>query len=121
LPAGAGVLCFSPFRALAELAGFAAPCGLQIQLEQGGSLNPEMPAMLGCACGLPGCCMDKKRGANAKALMSYKWRGLDPVWRSRASQGKPEQARALCERNRAQRDRELRERRFFREAQGIPH
>jgi hypothetical protein len=43
----------------------------------------------------------------------------NPVWRSRASQGKPEQARALSERNRAQRDRELRERRFSREAQGI--
>jgi hypothetical protein len=49
LPANAGSLRFSPFRALAELAGFAAPCGLQIQLRQGGSLNPEMAAMLGCA------------------------------------------------------------------------
>jgi hypothetical protein len=44
-------LRFSPFRALAELAGFAAPAGLQIQLKQGGSLNPEMPAMLGFAYG----------------------------------------------------------------------
>jgi hypothetical protein len=57
LPAGAGFLRFSPFRALAELAGFAAPAGLQIQLKQGGSLNPEMPAMLGCAYGVsnPNC------------------------------------------------------------------
>jgi len=43
----------------------------------------------------------------------------NPVWRSRASQGKPDQARALFERNRAERDRELRERRFSREAQDI--
>jgi hypothetical protein len=50
----------TPFRALAELAGFAAPAGLQIQLEQGGSLNPEMPAMLGCAYGLhPAGCRSK--------------------------------------------------------------
>jgi hypothetical protein len=45
-------LRFTPFRALAELAGFAAPYGLQIQLKQGGSLNPEMAAMLGCAYGV---------------------------------------------------------------------
>jgi hypothetical protein len=51
LPADAGFLRFSPFRALAELAGFAAPAGLQIQLKQDGSLNPETAAMLGCACG----------------------------------------------------------------------
>jgi hypothetical protein len=42
-------LRFTPFRALA---GFAAPYGLQIQLKQGGSLNPEMAAMLGCAYGV---------------------------------------------------------------------
>jgi hypothetical protein len=44
-------LRFPLFRALAELAGFAAPYGLQIQLKQGGSLNPEMVAMLGCSYG----------------------------------------------------------------------
>jgi len=44
-------LRFSPFWALAELAGFAAPYGLQIQLKQGGSLTPKMAAMLGCANG----------------------------------------------------------------------
>jgi len=53
LPADAGSLRFSPFWALAKLAGFAAPCSLQILLKQGGSLNPEMAAMLGCACGYP--------------------------------------------------------------------
>ncbi len=52
LPADAGFLRFSPFLALAELAGFAAPCGLQIQLKQGGSLNPKPAAMLGYAYGL---------------------------------------------------------------------
>jgi hypothetical protein len=51
LPATRVALRFSPFQALAELAGFAAPYGLQIQLRQGGSLNPEMAAMLGCADG----------------------------------------------------------------------
>jgi len=40
---------FSPVWALAELAGFAVPCGLQIQLRQDGSLNPKPAAMLGCA------------------------------------------------------------------------
>jgi len=46
-------LRFSPVWALAELAGFSAPCGLQIQLRQDGSLNPKTAAMLGCAYGFP--------------------------------------------------------------------
>jgi len=49
LPANAGSLRFSPIWALAELAGFAAPGGLQTQLRQDGSLNPKLAAMLGCA------------------------------------------------------------------------
>ena len=36
-----------------------------------------------------------------RALLHNKFRGWMPVWRSRASQGKPDQARALSERNRA--------------------
>ena len=52
LPADTDPLLFSPFRALAELAGVAAPVGWQIQLKQYGSLNPKMAAMLGCANGV---------------------------------------------------------------------
>jgi hypothetical protein len=108
---------------------------LQIQLRQGGSLNPETAAMLGCACGHPGCWSSFSSAHLNTIVSGHPGAGRDPVvfckdeeirdttpnpvWRSRASQGKPEQARALSERNRAQRDRELRERRFFREAQDI--
>jgi hypothetical protein len=78
---------------------------LQIQLKQGGSLNPEMPAMLGCAYGSGSdhkflFCRSALQARYlfvilAKALLQWHSTNTpvsmpspNPVWRSRASQGK---------------------------------
>jgi hypothetical protein len=49
---------------------------LQIQLKQGGSLNPEMPAMLGCAYGFQDGATDPVALAEYRSQTGQKERAL---------------------------------------------